>query len=428
MFNSVGSSGVGSSPTAATDAAAAAAGAAAAVGAEGAAAVEGAAAASAAPAATTVVTAAFLSERLAKPVAPQTPLEDLFAELKQTHKIEELIGCGATGDVFKAKNLVLDRYEALKIISAPVTDAGFVQMQRQARALGQAVHQGIVTVYNASVTANGTAYILMEHVDGVPLSRIIEQQTSLNFDWILFTFGQMCFAMDRAHAVGIIHRDLKPDNVIVAHGSNGFDTVKIIDFGIARDSVKEQKLATTGLFIGTPLYMSPEQFDGEDVDSRSDIYSLGCVLFEMLTGAPPFEGLTTLGLAYQHTYSDPILPEHLGHFQPIIRKAMAKYPGDRYQTAAAMWDDLFSAVTSSCWRRPRLLVPKNRIIAIANTRNGSIGLDQQVIVFWSLIIGISWFITLAIASHGNPVFVTLAALLLFLWVGHIAWVRKVYLG
>jgi eukaryotic-like serine/threonine-protein kinase len=413
MFNSVGSSGVGSSPTTAAAAAATAA---------------AAAAAAAVGAAASVRAAASISARLADDVAPRTRAEDLIVELQQTHRIEELIGCGATGDVFKAKNLVLDRYEALKIISAPVSDSGFVHMQRQARALGQAVHQGIVTVYNASVTANGTPYILMEYVDGVPLSRIIEQQTSLNFDWILFTFGQMCFAMDRAHAVGIIHRDLKPDNVIVAHGSNGFDTVKIIDFGIARDSVKEQKLATTGLFIGTPLYMSPEQFDGEDVDSRSDIYSLGCVLFEMLTGAPPFEGLTALGLAYQHTYSDPILPEHLRHFQPIIRKAMAKYPGDRYQTAAAMWEELFGAVTSSCWRRPRLLVPENRTIAVANTRNGSIGLDQQVIVFWSLIIGIAWFITLAVASHGNPVFVTLAVLLLFLWVGHIAWVRKVYLG
>jgi serine/threonine protein kinase len=417
MFNSVGSSGVGSSPTTAADAAVA-----------GGAPVTAAAAGAAAPAAAAVVAATAISAKLADSVAPRTPVEDLFAELQQTHRIEELIGCGATGDVFKAKNLVLDRYEALKVISAPVTDAGFVRMQRQARALGQAVHQGIITVYDASVTANGTPYILMEYVDGVPLRRIVEQQTSLNFDWILFIFGQMCFAMDKAHAVGIIHRDLKPDNVIVAHGSNGYDTVKIIDFDIARDSVKEQKLATTGLFIGTPLYMSPEQFDGEDVDSRSDIYSLGCVLFEMLTGAPPFKGLTTLGLAYQHTYTDPILPAHLRHLQPIISKAMAKSPGDRYQTAAAMWEDLFSAVTSSCWRLPRLLVPENRTIAAANTRNGSIGLDQQVIVFWSLIIGIAWFITLAIVSHGNSVFISLAALLFILWIGHIAWVRKLYLA
>jgi serine/threonine protein kinase len=414
MFNSVGSSGVGSPPSAAAAATEAAATEAAAT----------AAAEAIAAHAVTADAATTISGKLADPVAPQTSMEDLFAELRQTHTIDELIGRGATGDVYKAKNLVLDRFEALKVISAPVTDAGFVRMQRQARALGQAVHQGIVTVYNASVTAKGTPYILMEYVDGVPLSRIIEQQTSLNFDWILFIFGQMCFAMDRAHTVGIIHRDLKPDNVIVAHGSNGFDTVKIIDFDIARDSVKEQKLATTGLFIGTPLYMSPEQFDGEDVDSRSDIYSLGCVLFEMLTGAPPFEGLTALGLAYQHTYTDPILPAHLRQFQPIISKAMAKYPGDRYQTAAAMWEELFNAVTCSPWRRPRLLVPKDR--TIANTRNGSIGLDQQVIVFWSLIIGIAWFTTLAIVSLGNPVFVTLAALLLILWVGHIAWVRKVH--
>lgn len=249
------------------------------------------------------------------------------------------LGKGAMGLVYLAKDPLIGRLVALKTIRAvPASDdeeAREYQQRfvREAQAAGILSHPAIVTVHDIGQDdANGTSFIAMEYVEGPTLKEIIQQGRQLPYEELAEIIAQVAEALDFAHSKGIIHRDVKPANILLY----GEARAKITDFGIAKIATAVSNLTTTGQFIGTPNYMAPEQVKGTAVDGRSDLFSLGIVLYESLTRRKPFGGdsLTTISYKIVHDAYPPlreINPDIPEGFEPIVTKCLAKDPADRYQ-------------------------------------------------------------------------------------------------
>ena len=324
------------------------------------------------------------AQLLASTKSQNSTLIELSAALKKSHKIEALIGKGSMGPVYKARNLLLNRYEALKILPEPQTDEGMASLQEQASALSFLIEPNIGAVYNVGVLQNGKPYILMEYIEGVALSTIIERDQPLNEDWIIYIFSQLCTAIDKAHEAGIVHGDIKPENVLITTTKSGFDGAKVIDFGIAKNSSKEQDRLGSDTVLGAPPYMSPEQFEPSPATYQSDIYALGCVLYTMLTGKPPFEAESTFEIARMHQeLPPPTIAKQYSYFQPTFDKALAKDPAARYTSCLAMWQELYNRLWTT-WRRPAIVIPRNRIDFLSKSRKPLPGLRSFVGVFWCL--------------------------------------------
>src|SRR5713101_169874 len=257
----------------------------------------------------------------------------------------ELVGHVARGgmaQVYLAKDLLLGRPVALKVLfpELSVDEAFVARFRREAQAAANLSHPHIVSIYDWG-EGERTYFMVMEYVDeGRTLAQEIrggplppEKAASIAAD----VAGALAFA----HSNGVIHRDVKPGNVLM--DSNG--QVKVADFGIARAVGDQDGLTKTGAVMGTATYFSPEQAQGYGVDARSDIYSLGVVLYEMVTGKPPFAGENPVAIAYQHVREDPVPPRQINRAVPpsleaIILQAMAKDPAQRYQSADDMRADL----------------------------------------------------------------------------------------
>ena len=226
------------------------------------------------------------------------------------------------------------------------------RFHRECGTVAQLEHPNTIKFFDFGSTADGTLYIAMEFVKGHPLNEIIEQGGPLIPERVLKIMKQICGALDEAHKQGIIHRDLKPENVILTDRAGETDFVKVLDFGIAArsesaDAAKEQKLTQQGMVLGTPPYMSPEQFTGKALDSRSDIYSLGVMTYEMLTGKLPFEADTPWQWATQHMTAQPLpfevtAPESSGsdHMRKAILRALSKNREDRQATAKDFYAEI----------------------------------------------------------------------------------------
>ena len=256
------------------------------------------------------------------------------------YEILEVIGVGGMAVVYKARCHRLNRLVAIKILKDDYFQDE--EFRRRFHAESQAVamlsHPNIVSVYDVS-SSDAADYIVMELIDGITLKQYMEKKGVLNWKETLHFAIQIGKALDHAHSRGIVHRDIKPHNVMVL--KNG--SVKVADFGIARVMSKSNTLTKEAL--GSVHYISPEQAKGGRVDSRSDIYSLGVVMYEMMTGRPPFDGESPVAVAIQHINGNAAMPSTLnpnipGGLEQIIMKAMARNPAMRYPTEAAMLYDM----------------------------------------------------------------------------------------
>ena len=244
--------------------------------------------------------------------------------------------------VFLGTDTVLGRTVAIKMLAPQFADDdGFVQrFRREAQAAASISHPHIVSVFDTG-SDDGLHYIVMEYVEGKTLAEYLAGGGRIMPDRAIDIAMDVCSALEAAHAQGVIHRDIKPGNIML----NGRGEVKVTDFGIARVTTTAETVAQTAAILGTASYLSPEQAQGLPVDGRSDIYSLGCVLFEMVTGRPPFLGDSPVAVASKQVLEQPIPPSRLnpdvtGDLDAVTVRALAKNPANRYQSAGEMRADL----------------------------------------------------------------------------------------
>src|SRR5512133_2028920 len=261
--------------------------------------------------------------------------------LLDRYEVGRLLGAGGMAEVFEGRDRLLARRVAVKVpLSQHAHDPEFAhRFRREAQAAASLSHPGVVAVYDTG-SENGTHFIVMEYVDGRTLKDVIRAEAPLYPDRAAEICADVCSALAAAHARGLVHRDVKPANIMLMPDGR----VKLMDLGIARAAAGETATQTAAM-LGTAQYLSPEQAQGQTVDYRSDLYSLGCCLYEMLTGTVPFRGATPVAIAYRHVREDPAPPRLLNPDVPpsleaVCLKAMAKRPEDRYQTAAEFQDDL----------------------------------------------------------------------------------------
>ena len=261
------------------------------------------------------------------------------------YKIQEVLGRGAMGTVYRAHDPKIDRVVAIKTISIQGVTAGEEEEYRQrffreARAAGKLSHPGVVTIYDVG-EQDGTQvpYIVMEYIEGITLDSLINTSAERSIPRTLDLIKQIAETLDYAHSQGIVHRDIKPANILITPDGRA----KITDFGIAKLAVN--LLTMPGEALGTPSYMSPEQIAGGSLDGRSDLFSLGIILYSMLAGQKPFPGENATSVMFNITYKEPLPltelnPELDPYFNHVIARALAKSSADRYQTARGFAEDL----------------------------------------------------------------------------------------
>ena len=272
--------------------------------------------------------------------------------LAERYHMLKRLGEGGMGKVYLAEHVKMNRQCAVKVMNgALLNDSDSAQrFAREASNAARIIHPNVAAVFDYGET-DGVVYLVMEYVEGEPLTRLLERETMLPPQRAVDIAHQVAEALVAAHELGIVHRDLKPDNIIIAPGRNGRDIAKVVDFGIAKaiEEAPSESLTRTGLVIGTPEYMSPEQLLGDPVDARSDIYSLGCILYQMLTGRRTFEEPTREQMIKRRLTEKAPHPRDLVADLPktldlIVARMLNRTPHDRYATAAEVRDLLIPAI------------------------------------------------------------------------------------
>lgn len=283
--------------------------------------------------------------------APEPPrVLEAGAIIDGKYRIESLLGRGGMGEVYRVTQLSLQRVVALKVVRSELATNALMlsQFRREAHAIARLRHPNIVTIHEYGVESRVGAYFVMEHLEGRSLRQRLEQHGRLTSEDAVALMRQVCEAVGAAHGAGIVHRDLKPDNIFLEDGSGGL-RVKVLDFGIAKLAEEVGRatgeLSTGGAVLGTPMYMAPEQATGDEIDGRTDVYALGCVLYELLVGHPPFSAASIAGIVRQHLTAPPRPPRELVSDVPepveaAILRALAKDPADRFQSV----DELLRAL------------------------------------------------------------------------------------
>lgn len=267
-------------------------------------------------------------------------------------ELRELLGSGGMGAVYKARQRFTGQTVAIKMLHAGRDQQGYLRFKQEGKAASALKHPNIATVLDFGIADSGQAYLVMEFIEGMSLEQAIDTTLRLPVDRCLQIFIQVCDALLEAHARGIVHRDLKPSNIMLTQSSTGTETIKLVDFGVAKmmapdELVDGPKLTTTGEVFGSPAYMSPEQCTGRQVDHRTDIYAMGCVMYETLTRVPAFLAENRIEVMFKQMNEMPkefraVVPSLKinSDLEKIVFKALAKEPGQRFQPVAQLKEDL----------------------------------------------------------------------------------------
>ncbi len=278
--------------------------------------------------------------------------------LAGNYEILEVLGQGGMGVVYRGKHSLMERIVAIKmLLSQLISDTNSVKrFQQESKAAARLKHPHIIDVYDFGISPAGQPYIVMEFLEGTPLADLIKKEGQIGVERSIKLIAQACDALDHAHKQGVVHRDLKPSNIVLTQYDEEKDYVKVVDFGVAKlievgNNNEGQRLTQAGEVCGSPVYMSPEQCMGQDLDARSDIYSMGIVLYETLTGKLPILGKTMVDTMSKHISEAPVpfnearpdlyIPERL---EWVVLKAMAKDPAQRHQTMEEFKLDLDLAI------------------------------------------------------------------------------------
>jgi len=272
------------------------------------------------------------------------------------YEIQQCLGRGGMSIVYKAKDVLIGRFVAVKLLllQSGINAKALLRFQQEARAAAQLDHPNIIKVYEFNVPENGSPYLILDYVEGPSIADVLEVQHRIDQKRALRILITVCEALEHAHSKGVVHRDLKPSNIMLAQSKEAQEVVKIVDFGIAKLHEFEgtqNQLTKSGEIFGSPLYMSPEQCSGETVTKASDIYSLGCVMYEMLTSRPPFVGINALETMLMQkseapkklSESRPSL-ENADRLDMIVLKALAKSPKDRFASMKEMKEALLDVL------------------------------------------------------------------------------------
>ena len=283
-----------------------------------------------------------------------SPAHDLVGQVvADRYHVVKKLGEGGMGQVYLAEHVKMGRKSAIKVMNPSLVhdpDA-LARFNREAANASRITHTNVCAIYDFGETSEGLVYLAMEFIEGEPLTDVLEREGALPIPRAVGIFVQVADALQAAHDLGIVHRDLKPDNIMLTRGRDGADVVKVVDFGIAKavGGDDTQKVTKTGLVVGTPEFMSPEQLSGDALDGRSDIYSLALVLFKMLTGRLSFEATTVQETMIKRLTDEPqalraARPDlHFPPgFQETIDAALTRTPVERYQSAVKFANDVAS--------------------------------------------------------------------------------------
>jgi len=285
------------------------------------------------------------------------PANNLVGQvIADRYHVMKKLGEGGMGQVYLAEHVKMGRRSAIKVMNpSMVHDPDAVaRFNREASNASRITHPNVCAIYDFGETPDGLIYLAMEFIEGEPLTDLLEREGALPVSRATAVFLQTAEALQAAHDLGIVHRDLKPDNIMLTRRKDGADTVKVVDFGIAKavgGDEAGQKVTKTGLVVGTPEFMSPEQLSGDTLDGRSDLYSLALVFYRMLSGKLPFEATTVQETMIKRLTDEPTplaqarpdlsFPPAL---QPVLDTALARTPSDRYQTVAKFAADIAAVI------------------------------------------------------------------------------------
>jgi serine/threonine-protein kinase len=276
--------------------------------------------------------------------------------IDERYRVEALLGEGGMGLVYRVTHTRLNKSLAIKVLRRENTsdEEVLARFRREAESASAIGNQHIVDINDFGVLGDGSTYFVMECLEGMDLIEAMDVARRMPEERALHIATQICKALGAAHDAGIVHRDLKPENVFLTRRNETIDFVKVLDFGIAKVANGPTRLTRQGEVLGTPHYMSPEQCEGEDVDHRTDIYALGVLLYEMLTGHVPHDADTMMGILTKHMYEDPIppkirVPQVSLELEQVIMRCLDKRPEQRYQTMRELEADLERVQTG---RRP----------------------------------------------------------------------------
>src|SRR5579883_2623061 len=290
-------------------------------------------------------------------LTPLTMETSVGSTIGDKYEILAVIGGGAMGLVYKARHMLMKRIVAVKMLHPNMLpDAATVKrFQKEAEALSCLNHPNILTVFDFGVSTQGHPYLVTDYLEGQTIAELLEQNQHLDWPRTIKIFMQVCSALAYAHKNGVVHRDIKPSNIMLTEFEENEDFVKILDFGIAKVlnemSEDSSQLTRTGEVFGSPLYMSPEQCRGKPLDARSDIYSLGCVMYRTLTGQPAFFGQDLVECLYKHVNEEPVpmcevIPEAgiPSELDAVVLKCLAKDPANRYQSMPELKEALANVI------------------------------------------------------------------------------------